>query len=325
MSEATLQVASTATTECQVRRRSVIARLEPFLAYVVLSIIAFRLTVADWLPLFSVVYYATPWVLVCGASIVAAICSAIAGEPTRVGILLFAVVGSGLFVFQQSWRTNSVSAEDSDLSIFFWNVYGTTQGWDGIVETIRAHDPDIIAISEGGPNRPEKIARYLEAFPEYDGSDLKGGMIILTRGELGAVSYDEFGNHGSMRSANVKINGNTYYLVLVDIDSNPIYSRRRTLLRLASFVEQWEDRRLIVVGDFNTPLDSRHFDPLRRKLHHAFTENGNGWAPTWPLPIPMLELDHVWSNDRVMITECQHLWTNNSDHRPVFAKFRVAR
>ena len=46
-----------------------------------------------------------------------------------------------------------------------------------------------------------------------------------------------------------------------------------------------------------------------------------GFAPTWPVPCPVLSLDHVWASRSLAVRTCEQGWSLRSDHRPVLFTF----
>jgi endonuclease/exonuclease/phosphatase family metal-dependent hydrolase len=111
--------------------------------------------------------------------------------------------------------------------------------------------------------------------------------------------------------------GGGYIEVLaVDFVSDPRRSRRERVARLA----RWTKRRarnapLLIVGDFNAPRDSIHFEKLRKRgLKHAYEEGGRGqWPYTWPLPCPFYAIDHAWLY-RLYPASYRLVRSSSSDH-----------
>jgi endonuclease/exonuclease/phosphatase family metal-dependent hydrolase len=77
---------------------------------------------------------------------------------------------------------------------------------------------------------------------------------------------------------------------------------------------------VVLMGDFNTPSDSVHFDSLRQGFQNAFETGGNGNAATWPVPLPVLAIDHIWTNRLVRVHSARHAGSVQSDHKAVFAE-----
>ena len=49
----------------------------------------------------------------------------------------------------------------------------------------------------------------------------------------------------------------------------------------------------LLVGDFNTPIDSNYVGLLNKKLTHAFDDVGQGYIATWP-QVKNPALNHGW-------------------------------
>ncbi len=79
----------------------------------------------------------------------------------------------------------------------------------------------------------------------------------------------------------------------------------------------------VVLGDFNTPADSAHYEPLRRTFVNAFEEAGQGYGASWPSFAPLLTLDQIWVSGPVEVLHCELGWSPVSDHRPVIAEIAI--
>jgi endonuclease/exonuclease/phosphatase (EEP) superfamily protein YafD len=152
---------------------------------------------------------------------------------------------------------------------------------------------------------------------------LGGGVVCLTKERPGEGIAVRLPVQGQYRRLDVVAADQRLTLFIVDMRSNPFVSRRECLLQLAEDADALGDRPLVVVGDFNTPSDSAHFDPLRIGHRHAFEASGSGYSATWPVPLPVLCLDHIWINRWVDVSKCRHDWSSASDHRPVLAELTV--
>lgn len=142
-------------------------------------------------------------------------------------------------------------------------------------------------------------------------------MVLLARGAVIAKAMGDLGRGGKYGHYEVHLAGRTLDVLLVDIASNPFRSRREAMARLVDLIDRLADRPLIVMGDFNTPVDSVFVAPLAERLANAFEACGNGYNVTWPVPIPVLSLDQVWASPQVKLGACELPWTLRSDHRPV--------
>lgn len=186
------------------------------------------------------------------------------------------------------------------------------------MQQLHGFDADVIGLVEAGPHTEEMAGLWRNRFPGYQVCGPKMGMVLMAKGVIvEAQSGDLGGDGGKYARYEVTRDGRVLDALLVDIKSNPLRSRREALTALVQLVEQLADRPLLVMGDFNTPVDSVYVRPLSRLLTNAFESCGNGHYVTWPVPAPVLSLDQVWASPKVNLHTCELAWTWRSDHRPV--------
>jgi endonuclease/exonuclease/phosphatase family metal-dependent hydrolase len=88
------------------------------------------------------------------------------------------------------------------------------------------------------------------------------------------------------------------------------------------------DPPVVLAGDFNSTLDHAQFRRMLRRGHvDAASQAGNGLVPTWG-PEPgrrpgLLALDHVLLDPRCAVRATSAHLLPGSDHRAVFAEFRL--
>jgi vancomycin resistance protein VanJ len=80
--------------------------------------------------------------------------------------------------------------------------------------------------------------------------------------------------------------------------------------------------RLLLVGDLNTASTDRALRPVERRLRSAQVDAGSGLGFTWPAPLPVLRIDHVFYRGLDAV-DARVLGRTGSDHRPVFADLRM--
>jgi endonuclease/exonuclease/phosphatase (EEP) superfamily protein YafD len=82
----------------------------------------------------------------------------------------------------------------------------------------------------------------------------------------------------------------------------------------------------VLAGDFNATADHAHFRRLLRKGHvDAAGETGNGLVPTWGPwgKLALLTIDHVLVDPRCAVLATSVHPLPGSDHRAVYAEFRL--
>ncbi|MEX0937091.1 MAG: endonuclease/exonuclease/phosphatase family protein [Pirellulales bacterium] len=280
-----------------------------------LAAILIHATVRDrWLGI-STLYYATPPAVV---AIFGLICAAgwlvLRRRAAAAALLVLALLCTGWW-YRASFVEHAGGPRPGDLDVLFWNTARGSHGWAKVFANIRQQQPEIVGIVEAGYRDTNFVERWREAFPEYAHSDTGGNMLLMCRGKITRAHNVDLGDDGTYKHVLVEIDGRRLRVILVDLAANPFYSRGRPLARLTEDVRRLSDVPLIVMGDFNTPAESVHFRSLRNEMTHAFENAGDGYLPTWPLPVPVLKLDHIWFNEHVAVSACRAGWASGSDHR----------
>jgi endonuclease/exonuclease/phosphatase (EEP) superfamily protein YafD len=276
-------------------------------------------------------YYATPWGVILGLGLASAVGCLLLRQPHRSKFASYAslalVMTAGISWLLTDWGWNSSrpeTARDSDrpIRLMVWNISSGKAGWRNIANVIQREDPDVICLVEAGPSNKTMRALWTELFPEHHVSMLGGSTVCLVRGASGECTPVELTYKSRLRMLPVVVRGQSFLCAIVDIESSIYNSRETPLSRLASELETASGP-MVVAGDFNTPLDSVHLEPLDDHFTSAFREIGSGYGATWPMPLPVLTLDQVWYNDRIDPDELQIGWSSVSDHRPVIFEFTV--
>lgn len=208
--------------------------------------------------------------------------------------------------------------------LLFWNLCNCRFGWEGITATIRQNDPDVIALAESGSCGRVGWFAWRKAFPEYSMTLGSENLLILCRGRIEGVKLHRLTAASRFETADIATRGTSFKLILADLESATLRSRVDHIARLSQVAESFDREPLVMAGDFNLPIDSVHFEMFEGRLQNAFRGAGNGYAPTWPMPAPVLQIDHVWTNRQVFVESCTTGWTRYSDHRPVVVDFVIA-
>lgn len=296
--------------------------------FVSLAGLAIRLTIKDSTAPISALFYATPLpILTVGFGLL--------GWRWQRGRLIrsaFALMALGLAVWTSSvyWRSSTTVASGAPdtqrVRVLFWNTGRGSIGDDAaIAAEIRRAAADIVVLVEAVPwDEPDAIRRFWrEACPELRPSVLGGGIVLLTRFPSGETLTADLPLDSITRQLDVDCDGHPLTLLICDIGSNPARSRGEVLSMVGETAGKLAERATLVLGDFNTPPDSLHFGPLRRAYRNGFETAGTGYLATWPMPLPVLALDQMWVSPSVTPLSCRHLWSLQSDHRPVLTELAL--
>lgn len=288
-------------------------------------------TICDRIPFLAVCFYATPPFVVSALAFLAVwikptwttLTSRFERALTPAALLLCGV--SLLQGFVVDFRPGSaVTPAPQSLRVVYWNIArGKFAGWSQLADRIREFDADIVAIAEATDDEVQSQDFWKPRFSGYSSLTLGDGLVVLVKGTVLEKPCDVQVKDGTIRHLSLKIGGTPLELILADLPSHPLVSRGPILGSLFQLMESLRDRPTLVVGDFNTPPTSVWFQPWRKDWRHAWEVAGHGYRPTWPLPVPVLALDHVWGNDLLTFHDCAGGWSRASDHRPLIVEFTL--
>lgn len=274
-----------------------------------------RLTVRDRWPILSAWFYATPPLVIAAICLTACVAGALARRPRLAALALAGAASAAGWGAATSWVSRQPQRCDDSVRVMFWNVNRGWLGWSGIAARIRDADADVVGLVEARFADAHAADAFNARLPHYTLLDPVFGIMLLTKGECLQVVDDWLPPAGKYRRVHLRIARRDLEVWVVDLESNPFGARADTFRRLAHKIENFGDRPLVVMGDFNTPSDSLLFDAIRRHAVNAFEAAGRGYQATWPVPAPVLTLDQVWVNPRVEPLAARLEWSWRSDHR----------
>lgn len=270
----------------------------------------------------SVIYYTTPWpVSAAGLAVLGFHARLMRRKNRSAGVYGILAVGAALsWLWTSLYFASPISARP-DFRVLLWNVRNNEANFDAIATRIREFSPDVVALAEAGNHR-SSIGFWRAAFPEYTVDRLPQQMLTMSRKNLLRQKSGILAPGSFFGAHTTEIGNREVMIVQADIDARPLRSRRQALEELTAYIREYTGKPLILLGDFNTPRQSWHLDPIRGMLKHAFETRGSGLADTWPIPLPVLSLDQVWVSPELEVVSCTQGWSLMSDHRPVFVELR---
>jgi vancomycin resistance protein VanJ len=278
--------------------------------------LAVRLTVRDDVDALAMIFYATPWVVL-------ALCGGIAAWYWRswrkcaLVSALAAVACVGAWVWT-GWRFGPKDGAPADFRVAYWNC--ARPGWRlrGVLPMAASWRADLLCFGESRPTGPLS-PKWAEAFPEHRVQALPRETLLIGPQDAALKSSGSLNGAGEFQLVSTTLGGREVFVLIVDFDALPDRTRRPAFERLYQVVDGYATKPLIVLGDFNTPTDSVHFQRLRARMSDAFETSGRGLAATWPMPAPVLALDHILVNKHLRVVRCEHRTSIYSDHRAVVA------
>lgn len=219
-----------------------------------------------------------------------------------------------------TWQVSFAQSELANLKplrVVFWNVCRGLGGWNGLARELKKQQADIVGLVESGLSHQQIAKHWGPHFKDYHVRYLGRGMTIITRGEIGEIKDFLLAEGSHAYAISVMLEGYEYLVIICDIRSTPWRSRREPIEKLNQIVAANSEKSIILMGDFNTPMDSLHIQTFHSMLHNVFEQSGNGLHVTWPLPLPVHALDQIWVNDHISIQSAELGWSWRSDHRAV--------
>lgn len=260
----------------------------------------------------AVIYYATPWLVtlaIAGTTLVA-----LRNHPSwrylSLAILLISL--SGGFQSYRQLKPQGSLPDTGSISVCNWNA---ARNLDDLQSEWR-FTADIVAIVETGTFRNNEWPDFQKALPAYQWQQLDQGTILGVRGKI--LNHQDQSLHDRYQCHRVEIDLNAsgpLTLVVADIRSQPWISRKPAISAL--FQAARGPHPAIILGDFNTPPDSVHFDAWRNAGFTLANDNlSDGFRETWGWGLPLLTLDHIWLCPALgAISTSKH--ARSSDHQAV--------
>ena len=309
---------------CHQRRAVDTMRLKfLFRAAVIIGAILFviglvlRLSIRDQADGWSVVFYATPWPVLAALAVLIGVVLWGRSWKWLAGSFVVAGLACAGAWYGQCVIRRPGNETAGQCRVVSWNAEHPKAALPDVIEAVHAFQGDIIGITETESTEPADAERWTAAFPNYTVRTLPGFMLFITRAEVLGSVHGQLGAAGRYNAVKVRLNGRDITVLLVEFDANPLRSRRPAFAALEELRRQHAGEEIILMGDFNTPRESAYFDSLRNGMTNAFDSAGNGIADTWPVPIPVLSLDHVWTTSGLRPVWCELVSSSLSDHRAV--------
>ncbi|MBI1348738.1 hypothetical protein GC163_20895 [bacterium] len=262
----------------------------------------------------NALFYMLPRPILCVMTCLAVLLTA---KPNRRwGWIVFGSLLIWLVTVDIGWQP-VVAREENSLRVVVWNVAHLFRGREAVTEFAKTLDADLIGLLETRGVKPEHLAEWERLMPGYTAHSTRYGMIWMAKRSVTIQPSVELAPNSGCMAMEFDYDGQPCRAVLVDIASSLKVPRVPTLSKCHETIKSWDQRPTLILGDFNTPPESRGFDLFREDFRNAFSDHGRGYAATWPVPCPVLQLDMIWVSSEWDIRQCYHDWSDCSDHRPV--------
>ncbi|MBA8826591.1 endonuclease/exonuclease/phosphatase (EEP) superfamily protein YafD [Saccharopolyspora lacisalsi] len=205
-----------------------------------------------------------------------------------------------------------------------------------IVELVRSHGVDVLALEELTPGMVEKLNRagLGKVLPHrvFDAGPGGEGTGIASRYPLRELSLMR-STTMSQPSALVDLPGprDVQFVAvhpMIPVGEGTVDTWEREIAALPDPAEGRRGPARVLAGDFNATLDHT---PLRNLLGQGYSDaaevTGDGFSPTWPMRgrslVPPVTLDHVLTSGDIVTRGYRTFEIAGTDHRAVLAHLAV--
>lgn len=306
-------------------RRSCSKGLELLLVCTGLFGILLHALIRDQVVPLSGLYYGLPW-QACGILFASASLVSFRRHPkcSRAWALASIVLlGYAHVSLRVPERTNDLQSKADTIQVFFWNAARpqSLNDWQKICQGFERYKPDVVCLVEA---KIHDMKGYQALAPRGYQTYLieEEGMVILTTGTVTDIQHAGIPPKHKWARIEVNTHEGVIAIHIVDIHSWPFYDKGKPIKEIFDRARE-ESCPSMVVGDFNTPVDSAWFDPVKRDFQHALLTAGSDTTMgTWPRVYPVLSIDHMWMDTQFELLETRNLNLRGSDHRALLTRFR---
>ncbi|MCB0432060.1 MAG: endonuclease/exonuclease/phosphatase family protein [Mangrovimonas sp.] len=214
------------------------------------------------------------------------------------GVLMLSLF---FFWFSRSYQYHSFETGEETIEVVFWNANHYRDFSDAIQEN--GHIPDVLVLVECHEFMRKNVR---DRFPDYFVETFGTEIAILSKSPIENIQTISEMNKPDIVNFETK----NLRFSIVDMPASLALARKPML----DFAFEHTKNADVVMGDFNTPLESAHFDSFKLKFQHAFTEKGKGFTETWFWNLPILSLDHFWVSKETTLLSVEKIATFQSDH-----------
>lgn len=217
--------------------------------------------------------------------------------------------------------------------ILLANVHTANTNHEGVLEYVRASNPDVVVLEEVNYRWLQALAP-LDASHPYAVKEQRSdnfGIALWSHRPFEESSTRFFGEAG-LPSISVRLRVGSQPLSIVATHPLPPTSeesvglRNEQLSELARYVTSLSGAR-VVIGDLNTTSWSPCFERLENGTGLRDSRRGFGVQPTWPAGLPWLSIpiDHCLVSSDVAVLSREVGPAIGSDHYPLLVELSLPR
>ena len=227
-------------------------------------------------------------------------------------------------------RVSSSARSSPRLRVFSSNLYFANTDLTGIIEEIRADDPDVVVFQEVTRGHRARLLgdRDLSSYSHRVFADSTDTMIMSRL----PIESSEIWTEPARWMARARVTTEIGVVDLVAVHTvaptdDISIGRWRQMLRALRDLAEDRETPMLMVGDFNATVYHPRFDDLLDTgLTDAHSARGNGLTGTWPRDRrtpPLLRIDHALSSHELVPLKASYGTGRGSDHRPIFVEYAL--
>lgn len=267
----------------------------------------------------SIIFYGSPLIVIIGTTLFLVI---LFFRRKKYRYTLLAVSALLIFIWFNNYyyQTNTINQENTS-KILYWNLAKKKQlPVSYILDKTNIYEPEILAFVEAPEKTLKNLGTLKNALPKYNFKILKGAMLVASKGEIKLIKLEYVDDSHKANLIEIKSNSKTIKFILTDLTANLLVNKKKPMTFISNFAKN--EAVDFIAGDFNTPYESIYFNAFKNDFN-SFHKYNNGSTATWPLGIPLLELDHIWLSKKHQPIQLHKFYSKASDHALLIAETKL--
>ncbi|WP_299338089.1 endonuclease/exonuclease/phosphatase family protein [uncultured Psychroserpens sp.] len=224
------------------------------------------------------------------------------------------------------WKTNYYFSTEkvyrqNSSKVLFWNLAKRAQlPVDQISDKVKTHQPEILSFVEAPHTTLKNLDDLKLALPNYNFKTLKGAMLVAAKGDIELLKHEYKDDSHKINMVQISNNSKHLKIIITDLTASVFINKKQPVnivlgIAKANAVD-------FIAGDFNTPYESVFFKEYKTN-YNSFHNYNNGFTATWPLGIPLFEIDHIWISKQHEPIRLNKYYNDASDHALLISEFEI--
>lgn len=287
--------------------------------FIYLSLVVVHFIIKDRIYGVSTVFYAFPLPIIGAIGLLVTIL--FYSRKPYFYMLSTLLLGIILYFFGHYFgKAHKDSSKETNSHILFWNVAQSQPlPNDILIKYIKEYNPKIVALGEAYHVSGNDLNNLKTTFPQYEFRILYGTMLIGVKGQIDDIDYQAESINYRLNYISATIDETPMYILIVDIYASPLLNKEIPLGVIHDYSKKHQVD--VLIGDFNTPYESVFFKEYKSNFN-SFHPYSVGMTSTWPIPIPVIEIDQIWLAKSYQPLKLQKFCYKNSDHKLLIAEYK---